>query len=243
MMRKARKVPHSVTAVVKTGAGEMKNYILGLLAGTAVAFTASFAVAADMPTKAPYSPVPVTNWSGFYVGVNAGGAFGQFTDAVGGTANASGFVGGGQIGVNWQIQQLVLGIEGDFQGTSQKATQTGVILGIPVSASESMPWFGTVRGRIGYAWNNVLLYGTGGVAFSNVDVSATALGLTVSGNNTATGFAAGGGGEWMFAPKWSAKLEYLYLDTGNTTVTVGGVGPVTGKFQDNIVRVGLNYHF
>jgi len=210
-----------------------------------LACAASSAMAADLSPayKAPpaYRSAAV-NWTGLYVGLNAGGGFGRFTDDVGDSVNANGFVGGGQIGYNWQIQQLVLGVEGDFQGTSQKATQTSTVLGIPVSASESLPWFGTARARVGYAFDSMMIYGTAGVGWTNVKISGTALGVTVSSETTKAGLAAGGGIEWMFAPRWSAKLEYIHLDSGNTTITFAGV-PVTGRFRDNIVRAGVNYHF
>ena len=79
------------------------------------------------------------------------------------------------------------------------------------------------------------------MAWSDIKLSGTALGLTVSTSSTKTGLAAGGGAEWMFANRWSVKAEYLYIDTGNTTVTFAGV-PVTGRFKDNVARIGLNYH-
>lgn len=208
---------------------------LGLMAGSA-------AYAADMPTKAytPLSPAPATNWSGFYAGLNAGYGWAS-TSVTGatGSSNLNGFVGGGQIGYNWQgSSPLVLGLEGDLQGSGQSRSDTA----LGVTIDQKLPWFGTVRARFGYAANNWLLYATGGAAWVNYKLSATALGVTVSDSATKAAWTAGGGVEWMFMPKWSAKLEYIYIDTGTTTVTLFGV-PISGRAKDSIVRTGVNYHF
>jgi outer membrane immunogenic protein len=217
----------------------MRHFVIALLAATTLGVGA--AAAADLPTKAPmYSPVPVFSWTGFYVGVNAG--YGWASTSVSGFSGSSdlnGFVGGGQIGYNWQgASPLVLGIEADFQGTSQSRSDTA--LGITVD--QNLPWFGTVRGRVGYAFDRVMIYGTGGFAFMDYKMTVSGFGLSASDSVNKAGWTAGAGAEWMFAPKWSTKLEYLYIDTGDTSVTLFGV-PFTGRAKDNIVRVGLNYHF
>lgn len=217
----------------------MRHFVIALLAATTLGVGA--AAAADLPTRAPmYSPVPVFSWTGFYVGVNAG--YGWASTSVSGFSGSSdlnGFVGGGQIGYNWQgASPLVLGIEADFQGTSQSRSDTA--LGITVD--QNLPWFGTVRGRVGYAFDRVMIYGTGGFAFMDYNMTVSGFGLSGSDSVTKAGWTAGAGAEWMFAPKWSTKLEYLYIDTGDTSVTLFGV-PFTGRAKDNIVRVGLNYHF
>ena len=198
--------------------------------------------AADMPTKAynPISPVSAVNWSGFYVGANAGyGWASTSVTGVAGSSDLNGFVAGGQIGYNWQwASPLVLGLEGDFQGTSQRRSDT--VLGVTVD--QKLPWFGTARARIGYAMNSWMIYATGGAAWVNYQLSATGGGITVSDNATKAAWTAGGGIEWMFMPRWSAKLEYLYIDTGTTTVTLFGV-PISGRAKDNVARLGVNYHF
>ncbi|HEY0223967.1 MAG TPA: outer membrane protein [Pseudolabrys sp.] len=204
--------------------------LLGVVTGTSV-------YAADLPTKA-YTPVAAANWTGFYAGLNAGYGWATATTG-GGSSTLNGFVGGGQVGFNWQgASPLVLGVEADFQGSSQR--RSDVTLGVTID--QSLPWFGTARGRVGYAVNNWMLYGTGGGAWVDYKVSGTALGVTVSSDATKFAWVAGGGVEWMFAPKWSAKFEYLYVDTGNTTVTLFGV-PFNGRAKDNVIRVGGNYHF
>jgi outer membrane immunogenic protein len=206
------------------------------------AIVGSSAFAADMPTKASpplLSPAPVMTWTGFYVGLNAG--YGWANTSVTGAAtssNLTGFVGGGQIGYNWQVGSLVLGLEGDFQGTGQ--TNSASALGVTVE--QKLPWFATARGRLGYSFGPWMLYATGGAAWVNYKLSATALGTTVSDNDTKTAWTIGGGVEWMFMPRWSIKAEYLYLDTGTTTVTLFGV-PISGRAKDSVARLGVNYHF
>jgi outer membrane immunogenic protein len=168
-----------------------------------------------------------------------------------------GVVGGIQAGYNFQFNQFVIGAETDFQGTSlsgggNNAPQTIfpaffnnplnnnflVPVGAITAANISLPWFGTVRGRAGYLFTpTFLVYGTAGFAYGQVD----AWGF----NNTRTGWTAGGGVEWLFAPHWSAKAEYLYvdLDSNGRTGTFGWTWGNRFHPQLNIVRVGVNYHF
>lgn len=206
------------------------------------ALVGSSAFAADMPTKAGaplLSPAPAMTWTGFYVGLNAGyGWANTSVTGAAGSSNLTGFVGGGQIGYNWQVGALVLGLEGDFQGTGQ--TNSATALGITVE--QKLPWFATARGRLGYAFGPWMLYATGGAAWVNYKLSATSLGTTVSDNATKAAWTVGGGVEWMFMPRWSIKAEYLYLDTGTTTVTLFGT-PISGRAKDSIARLGVNYHF
>ena len=203
---------------------------LGLMAGAP-------ALAADMPRKAApapmYAPMPVMTWNGFYAGINAGYGWAS--------GDLNGFVGGGQIGYNWQSGNLLLGVEGDFQGTDQRADTA---LGGGFTATERLPWFGTARARLGYAAGPWLLYATAGVGWVNykVELTSTVVPGTVSDNATKAALAVGGGVEYMFAPSWSTKLEYLYLDTGNTSLTLFGT-TYDGRAKNHIVRAGLNYHF
>ncbi len=203
-----------------------------LIATTALTALASAAFAADIParsySKAP-AMLPVYNWTGFYLGANLGGAW---TNDLTGTSTA-GFIGGGQIGYNWQPlgSPLVIGIEADFQGSSQSETVT--VAG--VTANAKLPWFGTVRGRLGYAFDRVMIYGTGGFAFQHLEASATIPGLTVTGSDTGVGYAVGGGLEWAFMDRWSAKFEYLYINTD--------AGIFGGRVDNNVARAGVNYRF
>src|SRR5581483_464326 len=207
-------------------------------------FISAPAIAADLPAgpspdvRAP-AQVVAYSWSGFYAGFNAGYGWGRVSDPTDTFHdNLDGFVGGGQVGANIQNGAFVGGIEADFQGTTQRNTFNGTLAGIAFSIERSVPWFGTVRGRLGGAFGPHLIYLTGGGAFGNFKVEGCALGVCVSDNDSKFAWTAGGGWEWMFAPKWSAKVEYLYFDTGNTTVTLFGV-PVSGTLRDHIVRAGI----
>ena len=210
-------------------------------AALAVLGFATAASAADMParnyTKAPPMVAPMFNWTGFYLGVNAGGAW---TSAVGG--NTSGFAGGGQIGYNWQAMgsPLVLGLEADLQGTSLKDSAD---LGGGFTAEAKVPAFGTVRGRIGYAFDRTMIYATGGWAYSKTEASITGPGGSVSDNKWASGWTLGGGAEWAFAGPWSLKAEYLYVNAKSVDLTLAGVPFSTSDYHYNVVRAGLNYRF
>jgi outer membrane immunogenic protein len=217
--------------------------ILVALAATGI-LAAGAASAADLPAKASssYAPAPVAIWNGGYVGANLGYGWAHAeATAFGltGSRNMGGVVGGGQVGYNWQwASPLVLGIEADIQGAGQKNDN---VLGT-VTVTNSITYFATVRGRIGYAPGNWMVYATGGWAYGEFRSEATRNGATASLANSRSGWTIGGGLEWMFAPRWSAKLEYLYLDTGSFDSTVFGT-PFTGRLNDNVVRVGVNYHF
>jgi len=201
--------------------------------------------AADFPQTPPppayWSPAPVNQWTGFYVGANLG--YGWVDVGASGFSNTlEGVIGGGQIGVNWQIDSLVLGIEGDFQGTDENRSDTFSISGIDYTVDQDIPWFATLRGRIGYAVGPWLFYFTGGGAWQNYKLSVSALGTSVSDNTTKPAWTIGGGLEWMFAPQWSTQFEYLYMDTSDTSVTLFGT-TFTGQAKNNIIRMGVNYHF
>jgi outer membrane immunogenic protein len=258
----------------------MRCFHYAAVAAVAVVGFTSVASAADMPTKAPmYTKAPVMapmyNWTGFYIGLNAGYSWGSQTNSLvaitgGGVTSQSntdhldGFIGGGQIGYNWQVNQWVLGLEADFQGSGQKAdgsysfpgfgpptcTAFGCVAATTITYSDKLDWFGTVRGRIGYAMGatgNWLPYLTGGWAYGHGTISGTtsATGTSFSGSQDYSGWTVGGGVEWAFADHWSAKVEYLYIDFGNgPTVPVStGLTIVSGTMTDNIVRAGINYKF
>lgn len=204
----------------------------------ALACVAGAASAADVAVKGsgPAYTAPY-NWTGFYAGLNAGYGWANVSDTTSST-NLNGVIGGGQIGYNWQNGNLLLGLEADVQGSGQKnSTTVGAF-----TVDRKLPWFATARGRIGYAAGPWLFYGTGGAAWGNYKLSVTSAGVTASDDATKAAWTAGAGVEWMFAPKWSAKLEYLYVDTGSTSVTLFG-STFNGRVKDNIVRIGANYHF
>ncbi len=202
------------------------------------------ATAADlprgMPYKAPVAYAPAYNWTGFYLGINGGGAFGNSDWNGLGVSNSPG---GGMIGVtagyNWQAMgsPYVFGIEGDVDWTN--VSDSTVCGGSTCETKNS--WFGTVRGRVGYSWDRWLPYVTGGVAFG--DVKANLSGFAGS-SDTNAGWTIGVGVEGVIANNWTAKLEYLYADIGDTTCSAAACGTATNvDLKMNIVRAGLNYRF
>jgi outer membrane immunogenic protein len=209
---------------------------LSLCAGLLALATASPSFAADLPQpvyKAPIYVAPVFTWTGFYAGINGGyGWSDSFAD------DAKGAVYGGQLGYNWQTGNFVFGLEGDFQGTTIKASET---IGA-ATAEGKIKAFATVRGRLGYAVDRLLIYGTGGWAYTNTELSLTVGGASISDSSWGSGYAIGGGLEWAVWDRWSVKGEYLYIHSGDTTLTLAGV-TATGDFKYNVIRAGLNYRF
>lgn len=191
------------------------------LAGVALAAPAGAADLGRYPS--PYvQPVAAFSWTGFYVGANAGYGWGSSA-----FNSPGGFVGGLQAGYNYQfLNNVVIGVETDFDFAG--------ISGGPYS----LDYFGTVRGRLGYAFDRVLLYGTVGFAYGQGSVEGFGLSSTAS----QTGWTIGAGAEVGFDRNWSARLEYLYVDLGTSTFATF-VGPVTTGFDGNILRAGVNYRF
>jgi outer membrane immunogenic protein len=222
-----------------------------IAAGMLSLVAAGQALAADLarplPPSVAYRPpvVPFYSWSGFYLGINGGGAFGNsnWTDPLlGSTGNfhTSGGLIGGTVGANYQMGAFVIGIEGDGDWTNLKGTETN-ICGLPGCETKS-DWLATVRGRAGYAWDRVLFYGTGGAAFANVQAGLSGGPFSSS---TQAGWTAGAGIEYAFAPNWTAKVEYLFVDlkSASCPVTTCGGGGTTVSFNENVIRGGINYKF
>jgi len=217
--------------------------VIGLFAATAMAAAADLSPA---PAPAPFS------WNGLYLGLNAGYASATVANTVsGGGLDGSGStsipsgMGGAQVGLNYQFGNVVLGFEADFDGVM--ATKTGPTItaaGGVTSSSSLIPWIGTLRTRVGYAFDRYLVYATAGGAATQLasTVNVGAIG-SASTTDTHGAWTAGAGIEAAITDNLSAKLEYLYLDTGN--INVAQVGPpfvtVTGRVQENLVRAGLNY--
>jgi len=227
-----------------------------LLALSAAALASTSSFAADLPartyTKAPvYAPAPIYNWTGFYAGVHLGAAFGGDNSAVttdpflaGGSRDAA-FLGGGQIGADYQFApNWVIGIEGQISGLSNNDRR--FTDGTDVLRDKS-DWLASVTGRLGYTWGPGMIYGKGGVAFrDDAGLAATAGFLPAVTDRESTGYTVGGGLEYMFAPAWSAKVEYQYYNFGTTNVAyTGGGTPQALSYKDDLhtVKVGLNYHF
>jgi outer membrane immunogenic protein len=216
----------------------MKKILLttvGLAAlGMAPAFAAD--LAARTYTKAP-AIAPLPTWAGFYIGAMGGYGSQDTSDFA-----LSGGFGGGTVGYNWQSGIYVFGIEADAAGADISATA-----GIPglVSAEDKLRALGTVRGRVGFTYQQVLFYGTGGFAWADERVSAAAGPLSISETKTRTGWTAGGGMEVMFAPHWSVKGEYLYRSFDSENFFAGTIpgGIDSGKLNIHSGQVGVNYHF
>jgi outer membrane immunogenic protein len=262
--------------------GVMKKRLIGCLAFVALA-AAGAAMAADMPVKAPVyqAPVvPVWSWTGSYIGINAGYSVGRDPTTPGETYDLFGFARpintssfdlapagaliGGQLGYNWQTRNWVFGLEGDIQWSGQKDTYCGVRctnLGINQSVfittiEQRLNWFGTVRGRLGYAAGPALFYVTGGAASGGITTNVTETifadpTAAVSFSHTKVGYAVGGGVEAALNGNWTAKVEYLYMSLGSTTDSFPYTGPNTGTannvitsdLRDHIFRAGVNYRF
>lgn len=260
----------------------MKRYFLGTAALAALSLSTPV-FAADLParvTKAPPAVVsPAYNWSGFYVGVTAGYTFDDDRDitttgqapanitnvAIGArpgrvSLDREGFIGGGQMGYNWQVSpNWVFGLEADISYTDVRRDVTVIgTTGLANTFRTRMDYLGTVRGRVGYAWDRTLLYATGGLAYADIENSVNFFGpagqlqFTGSDRRTEVGYTVGAGIEHAFAPNWTVKAEYLFYDLRDHTVNVavipGNGGGGTGynsRFENDghIVRAGLNYKF
>jgi outer membrane immunogenic protein len=239
-----------------------------LLIGSFVALTmgGGAAIAADMPVKAP-PPVAVFSWTGCYVGIQGGGAWGRsdhrFPAAAGpvgtGGADATGWfdVSGGEAGIEYGCNQQfggnwVFGLEGDWSWSSQKGSAHDLLpFGNPLITSETKErWVSTSRMRVGYAWDRAWLYVTGGFAAASVDLNVNASAVPgfgiLSDRKTVYGWTVGAGLEYAFLNNWSIKAEYLYMDFGENgyfNPPPAGFGARSFRLTENIVRVGLNWRF
>jgi outer membrane immunogenic protein len=224
----------------------MKHHMaLAGLAVLAAGTLADPAAAADMTPRyqQPYVKAPMNNpvftWTGFYLGLNGGGGWGRSTWDRTGQFDLSGGVLGGTAGFNWQIGQVVLGIEGDidWSGVSGKTSTF-----CPVGCTTRNDWLGTVRGRIGYVFDRFLPYLTGGLAAG--DIRATTPGFAGA-TQTNLGWTIGAGLEAAIAGNWSAKAEYLHIGLGNFNcgLSCGLVVPDNVSLQSDLLRGGVNYRF
>jgi outer membrane immunogenic protein len=266
----------------------MKRLFLGSVALVALSLGTSAAFAADRPVPA-YAPPPppAYTWSGCYAGASAGSSNGTSTHytTVGsvltpGTAlpaaaiganitdsfNLSGFIGGGQLGCNWQWGAWVFGIEGDGSATNKEGQAfEATLASIPglqaranwISQTQER-WLVTARGRLGltdFWWfgPRTLVYVTGGGAWAKIDTSEFLSGVSINRShqesNTRSGWTVGAGYEYALGYGWSVKGEFLYVKFDNYTTFTSGpftpliVSPREVKLEDYIWRAGLNYKF
>ncbi|AUC93613.1 MULTISPECIES: outer membrane protein [Bradyrhizobium] len=244
----------------------LKTALIGL--GAIAVLAGSPALAADMAVKAP-PPVmlPVYSWTGFYIGAQAGYGLSDYRSTFSGfdagdtpppqSPHGDGFVGGGEVGYNFQSGKFVVGVEADISYADMRGRATGVsAFGIVQTVEQKIDWLGTVRGRLGVVpVERLLLFATGGVAFGGtglsgsdnpgVNCAVTSCGAG-STSSTNTGWTAGGGIEYAWSNQLSLKAEYLHVDLGSNSLTY----PVTlavsqsttrAEYRADIVRFGINW--
>ena len=233
-----------------------------LLAAMAIA---SPALAADLPQPlppAPQAPVayippppPVYNWGGIYFGLNGGYSFGSSNWSSSGASgtgnfNLSGGLVGGTLGANFQSGEFVFGIEGDLDWTDIKGSVSSTTIcpfGGSCTFQTENDWLGTVRGRFGYAFDRVLVYGTAGGAFGNIKPQLTNA-LVGSSTSTEFGWTAGAGVEFALPANFTARIEYLFVDLSKGSFACTAAQCMTAvsvpvSFDASMVRVGLDYKF
>ncbi len=227
----------------------MNRFIQTAGAALLAAAIALPALAADLsrPGKPVYkAPVFVApySWTGFYVGLNGGYGWGtsNFSNAVAtGSVKPKGALLGGTIGYNMQTANWVWGLEGDFDASWMRGSDsTSTFCAGGVGCELKNTWFGTARGRIGVAFDRFLPYITGGAAFGDEKLTVP---TGVSESKTRVGWTVGGGVEYAFMGPWSVKLEYLYADLGKWSCTTACALSTDVSFKTNIVRGGINYRF
>ena len=218
----------------------MKKYLLASVAALGLV-AAGAASAADLPSRkgpvaAPVYVPPAFTWTGFYIGANAGYGWGNVNTngfTLTNTGDLNGFVGGAQVGYNSQMGQFVVGLEADIQGADLSTGNS--LFGTRVKTD----YFGTVRGRVGVAFDRFLPYITGGWAYGNVKTSVP--GFAISSDNSHTGgWALGGGLEYAFTNNLIGGVEYLYVDLGDKRVLNTGAKVGT---DFSVVRARLSYKF
>lgn len=198
-----------------------------LLAVASIFSSAAFA--ADMPARMPakaYAPAPVSTWTGCYAGIAGGWGWADVTGT-----NIDGGNVGGTLGCNWQANNIVYGIEGDALWSDIRDREPGLF-------DFKQDFLGSVRGRLGVASQNAMLYATGGLGIGHLSLHGLGANAGINFDDTHTGWVAGGGLEWFVAQNWTAKVEYLHY---GFTVKASGFG--SADYDVDAVRVGLNYKF
>jgi len=224
----------------------MKWFTQMACAALLAAAVATPSIAADIVAprpiyKGPAYVAPVFTWSGFYIGINGGYGFGTSSWSGGGLGTGSfstnGWLIGGTLGYNIQTGNWVWGVEGDFDWSNNKGSHAcggG-------TCTTTNDWLGTVRGRIGYAFDRFMPYFTAGGAYGNIKMDPPGAG---DDSEARFGWVVGGGVEWAFLSNWSAKLEYLYADLGTAHCNIAACGAGSNvKFNTSMIRTGINYRW
>jgi outer membrane immunogenic protein len=225
------------------------KFVKASMATVALLVVSIAANAADMPIKAPYYKEPLRsvtsyyNWTGFYVGANAGYSFlgDSVWDLPPVNTKPKGFSAGGTAGYNWQSGSFVYGLEGDLNWSQVKGSVTCP----PGDCETKQEWYGTIRGRVGYAFDRFLPYVTAGGVFGHLKATNSGVTPGFEGASAAPfGWTAGAGLEYAFLGNWSAKVEYLYMDFGKfNCIACAAVLTDDVTFKDHTVRIGVNYRF
>lgn len=223
----------------------MNRLIAALLAGSAV-LAAAPAFAADLPEPVPVAPIAETplpqafDWTGVYIGGTVGYGWGEYgvepAGGGGGDFDSNGFLVGAFVGYNAALtQNWIVGIEADAAWLGSEDLDVGGAVG---NVETSNAWLTTYRARVGYAFDNFMVYGTGGLAlgFGEADFAGG------SDENTHVGFAVGGGVEAALTQNITARAEYLYVDTGDKTYSAGGESADV-DLDGHLVKVGVAYKF
>lgn len=209
----------------------MSKFAFAAVAVMVAGTTAAQAADMNYRSRAPYTvqqPLNAYSWAGPYLGATLGYEWGSVSNS---PTKPRGIVGGVTAGYNWQSGPIVFGVEGDISATGADDRFA--------TYKFSNPWFGTARGRLGYAFNNVLLYGTAGLAFGSLQAESGNL----QQSQTSVGWTAGVGAEVGIYQNWTAKIEYLYVDLSKNTYTLTGTLPTDNALSFGTVRIGVNYHF
>jgi outer membrane immunogenic protein len=233
-----------------------------LVVGALLFASADVVLAADIATPPPPAPpnsyLPTTapiNWGGFYIGVNSGYGFGtsnwtaapasRAAGATIGSFNTSGLLVGGTLGLNLQANAFVFGVEtdGDWTNLNGSSSSNNYCSLVAATCETKSDWLSTARIRIGYAFNQILVYGTGGIAFGDIQSGLNP--PATFGSSINVGWTAGAGIEYAFSQNWSAKIEYLYINLGNVScpVNCGPAVPFTVPLAENVIRAGVNFKF
>ena len=243
----------------------MRKTFVAFALGSLALVGVQAASAADLPVRAPYKApaaiAPAFTWTGFYFGINGGYGGNEFkypfeapvvSSSGQASLTSSGFLAGGQLGYNWQVGQWVWGFETDIQWSNIKgeldASASTPLGALALNAGSELEWFGTVRGRLGYAWERLMVYATGGFAYGSVSTNLNAAGgplgvFSFSGDSQKTGWTAGAGFEYAITPSISLKTEYLYLDLGSDNVYTTNGFSISEETTVHLVRAGLNWRF
>lgn len=239
----------------------MKKSLVIAIGAAALGLSAP-ANAADLAarpyTKAPMAaPAPIYTWTGFYAGIQGGGGWGSSDETFFGAPNAVGFAGsqdydisggfvGGVFGYNWQVNNVVFGIEGDYHWADISGRSAEVNAGLGDTYFTKIRGFGDIKGRLGYSTGPALWFISGGAAVGDLQHRYDGVpGNVFARSDWRWGWTIGAGAEYMFAPNWSAKVEYNYIDFGKTTIQYTPVVTNRSEWSDTVhtVKVGVNYHF